>query len=78
MNIHVTGVAENLRDEAARVIREALGGHPLESSLHIHATRFGNGEWIVFITDLAEVEIVDGALADRLRKSLQGIVPRRR
>lgn len=69
----MTGVAEHLRAEAARLIRETLGGHPLEGTLHVHASRFRNGEWMVFITDLDEVQIVDGALAERIRKHLQGM-----
>ena len=72
MNIAVTGVPEELRGHAARIIREHLSGHPLESSLHVHATRFKNGEWVVFITDLDEIEIVDSALAERIKRHLQG------
>ena len=73
MDIHVSGVPASQREEAARVIRETLGGHPLEGTLHVHASRFPNGEWMVFITDLDEVQIVDGELAERIRKHLQGI-----
>ena len=71
MNVQVTGVSEKVRPQAERVIREALGAHPLESTLHVHASRFQNGEWFVFITDLDEIEIVDGALADRIRQALR-------
>lgn len=71
MNVQVTGVSENLRPRAEQLIRDALGSHPLESSLHVHATRFHNGEWLVFITDLDEIEIVDGELAERIRAALR-------
>ena len=64
-------MSEKVRPQAERVIREALGAHPLESTLHVHASRFQNGEWFVFITDLDEIEIVDGALADRIRTALR-------
>ena len=71
MNIQVTGVSEKVRPQAERMIRDALGSHPLESTLHVHATRFHNGEWMVFITDLDEIEIVDGELAERIRNALR-------
>ena len=64
-------MSEKVRPQAERVIREALGSHPLESTLHIHASRFQSGEWFVFITDLDEIEIVDGALAERIRTALR-------
>ena len=64
-------MSEKVRPVAERLIREALGTHPLESSLHVHATRFHNGEWLVFVTDLEEIEIVDGDLAERIRKALR-------
>jgi hypothetical protein len=67
----VTGVPEKIRPVAERLIREALGSHPLEESLHVHATRFQNGEWLVFITDLDEIEIVDGALAEKIQRALR-------
>jgi len=73
MDIHVTGVPESLRGEATRLIRDTLGGHPLEGTLHVQASRFHNGEWMVFITDLHEVQFVDGALAERIRRHLQGL-----
>ena len=64
-------MSEKVRPQAERVIREALGAHPLESTLHVHASRFQNGEWFVFITDLDEIEIVDGDLAERIRNALR-------
>ena len=70
----MTGVSEKVRPQAESLIREALGSHPLESTLHVHATRFHNGEWMVFITDLDEIEIVDGDLAERLRNALRATV----
>jgi hypothetical protein len=71
LNVQVTGVSEKIRPRAESLIREALGSHPLESTLHIHATRFQNGEWLVFVTDLDEIEIVDGALAERIQAALR-------
>jgi hypothetical protein len=70
----VTGVPEKIRPVAERLIREALGSHPLEESLHVHATRFQNGEWLVFITDLDEIEIVDGELAEKIQRALRTAV----
>ena len=67
----MTGVPDKVRPVAERLIREALGSHPLESSLHVHATRFQSGEWVVFITDLDEIEIVDGDLAEKIRNALR-------
>jgi hypothetical protein len=71
LNVQVTGVPDKVRPVAERLIREALGSHPLESSLHVHATRFQSGEWVVFITDLDEIEIVDGDLAEKIRNALR-------
>jgi hypothetical protein len=71
LNVQVTGVPDKVRPVAERLIREALGSHPLESSLHVHATRFQSGEWVVFITDLDEIEIVDGELAEKIQRALR-------
>jgi flagellar biosynthesis regulator FlaF len=76
VEVSVAGVPDALRGEAIRLIRRALGDHPLESTLHVHAERFNNGEWVVFITDLNEIEVVDGALAERIRAHLLTLASR--
>lgn len=75
MNVQVTGVPGSVRPQAENLIREALGSHAVEGSLHVHAARFPNGEWLIFITDLDEIEIVDGELADRIRTALRALPP---
>ena len=75
MNVQVTGVPGSVRPQAENLIREALGSHALEGSLHVHAARFPNGEWLVFITDLDEIEILDGELTDQIRRALKGLPP---
>jgi hypothetical protein len=75
MNVQVTGVPETVRRQAEGLIREVLGAHPLESTLHVHATRFANGEWMVFITDLDEIEMVEGGVADQVRAALRTLPP---
>jgi len=75
VNVQVSGVPESVRRQAEGLIRGALGSHPLEGSLHVHATRFANGEWLVFITDLDEIEIVEGGIADQVREALRGLPP---
>ena len=66
---------QSVRTQAEGLIRGVLGSHPLEGTLHVHATRFANGEWVVFITDLHEIEIVDGDVADRIRLALRALPP---
>jgi hypothetical protein len=73
MNVLVTGVSNSVRDEATRVIREALAARAPEDSLHIHATRLANGEWLVFVTDLQEIEVIDGGLAEKLQAALKDV-----
>ena len=73
VNVIVSGVGFSTRREAERVIRETLASRALDETLHIHATRFANGEWLVFITDLAEVEVVNGGLAERLQAALKDV-----
>ena len=68
----MSGVSDKIRPHAERLIREALGAHPREDTLHIHAARFQNGDWLVFVTDLDEIEIVDGELAERIQSALRG------
>lgn len=75
MNVRVTGVPDRVRRQAEGLIRDVLGSHPLESSLHVHATRFANGEWLVFISDLDEIEIVEGEIADKVRAALRVLPP---
>ncbi len=75
MNVQVTGVPESVRRQAENRIRDVLGAHPLEGTLHVHATRFANGEWLVFISDLDEIEIVDGGIADQVRQALRALPP---
>jgi hypothetical protein len=68
-------VPERVRRQAEELIRDVLGAHPLEGSLHVHATRFANGEWLVFISDLDEIEIVEGGIADQVREALRRLPP---
>jgi hypothetical protein len=75
VNVQVSGVPDSVRRQAEAVIRDVLGAHPLEGTLHVHATRFANGEWLVFITDLDEIEIVDGDVADQVRAALRALPP---
>lgn len=75
MNVQVSGVPESVRRQAVGAIRNVLGAHPLEATLHVHATRFANGEWLVFITDLEEIEIVEGGVADQVRAALRILPP---
>ena len=75
MNVQVSGVPESVRRQAEGLIRGVLGSHPLEGTLHVHATRFANGEWLVFITDLDEIEIVEGGIADEVREALRRLPP---
>jgi hypothetical protein len=75
LNIQVSGVPESVRRQAEGLIRGVLGSLPREGTLHVHATRFANGEWVVFITDLHEIEIVDGDVADRIRLALRSLPP---
>ena len=71
----MSGVPETVRRQAEGLIRGVLGPLPREGTLHVHATRFANGEWVVFITDLHEIEIVDGDIADRIRLALRTLPP---
>jgi hypothetical protein len=73
MNVFVTGVGSSTRDEAVRVIRETLAARGFGESLHIHATRFANGEWLVFVLDVDEVEVIDGELAERIQAALKDV-----
>ena len=73
MNVFVTGVGPSTHDEAVRVIRETLAARALGDTLHIHATRFANGEWLVFVTDMHEVEVIDGEIAERLQAALKEV-----
>ena len=73
MNVIVTGVSNVVRDDAVRIIRQALAGRLLDDTLHVHATRFANGEWLVFVTDLDEVEVIDGELAARIQEALKDV-----
>jgi hypothetical protein len=75
VNVQISGVPASVRTKAEGLIRGVLGTHPRESTLHVHATRFANGEWLVFITDLDEIEIVDGDVADRVRAVLHTLPP---
>lgn len=75
MNVQVSGVPATIRSQAEGLIRQVLGTHPHEPSLHVHATRFANGEWLVFITDLDEIEIVEGDVADKVRAALRALPP---
>jgi hypothetical protein len=75
VNIRVSGVPESVRRQAEGRIRDVLGSHPLEGTLHVHATRFANGEWLVFISDLDEIEIVEGDVADQVREALRALPP---
>ena len=73
MSIIVTGVSSPVRDHAVRVIRETLAARLLDDALHIHATRFANGEWMVFVTDLNEIEVIGGDLAEKLQAALKDV-----
>lgn len=75
MNVQVSGVPETVRRQAVGIIHTVLLSHPLEQTLHVHATRFANGEWLVFITDLTEIEIVEGSIADQVREALRLLPP---
>ncbi len=75
MNVQVSGVPERIRHQAEGLIRGALGSHPLEGTLHVHATRFASGEWLVFITDLDEIQMVEGDVADQVRAALRRLPP---
>ena len=73
MNVIVTGVSNSVREHAIQVIRETLAARTLEDTLHIHATRLNNGEWLVFVTDVLEVEVIEGGLAERLQAALKDV-----
>jgi hypothetical protein len=70
-NVLISGVRDGLRARLIVAVSAALAGRPDSGELSVVLLRLVSGEWTLFITDGAKLELVDPELTERVLRAVK-------